>query len=187
MNIFEKFKLGFKKSAENIASGLKQIIIKKEIDDETLDKIEDFLISSDVGVEASSEIKSVCIPSFLLYGEIGVGKTTFTRFLINNLQIKNKFNKSEVLSPTFNILNEYQINNLIIKHFDLYRIKNKQELSNLGLFEDEEAVKIIEWPEILESIKINKIEFHFSYSNDFKNRNLIISTNYKNQIIDEFK
>ena len=124
---------------------------------------------------------------FLLYGQIGVGKTTFARFLINNLEIKNTLNKSDVLSPTFNILNEYQINNLIIKHFDLYRIKNKTELSNLGLFEDEEAVKIIEWPEILEPIKINKIEFHFSYSNDFKNRNLIISTNYKNQIINEFK
>ena len=124
---------------------------------------------------------------FLLYGQIGVGKTTFTRFLINNLEIKNTLNKSDVLSPTFNILNEYQINNLIIKHFDLYRIKNKTELSNLGLFEDEEAVKIIEWPEILEPIKINKIEFHFSYSNDFKNRNLTISTNYKSQIVDEFK
>ena len=124
---------------------------------------------------------------YLLYGQIGVGKTTFTRFLINNLEIKNTLNKSDVLSPTFNILNEYQINNLIIKHFDLYRIKNKTELSNLGLFEDEEAVKIIEWPEILEPIKINKIEFHFSYSNDYKNRNLIISTNYKNKVVDEFK
>jgi len=124
---------------------------------------------------------------FLLYGQIGVGKTTFTRFLINYLEIKNTLNKSDVLSPTFNILNEYQINNLNIKHFDLYRIKNKKELNNLGLFEDKEAVKIIEWPEILEPIKINKIEFHFSYSNDFKNRNLKISTNYKNQIIDEFK
>ena len=124
---------------------------------------------------------------YLLYGQIGVGKTTFTRFLINYLEIKNTLNKSDVLSPTFNILNEYQINNLIIKHFDLYRIKNKKELNNLGLFEDKEAVKIIEWPEILEPIKINKIEFHFSYSNDFKNRNLKISTNYKNQIIDEFK
>ena len=124
---------------------------------------------------------------FLLYGQIGVGKTTFTRFLINNLEIKNSLNKSDVLSPTFNILYEYQINNLNIKHFDLYRIKNKKELSNLGLFEDEEAIKIIEWPEILEPIKINKIEFHFSYSNNYKNRNLIISTNYKNQIINEFK
>ncbi len=125
--------------------------------------------------------------NFLLYGEIGVGKTTFTRLLINNLQIKNEFNKSEVLSPTFNILNEYQIKNLNIKHFDLYRIKSKDELDNLGLFEDEEAIKIIEWPEMLKSIKINKIEFHFSYSNDFKNRNLTISTNYKSQIVDEFK
>ena len=124
---------------------------------------------------------------FLLYGQIGVGKTTFARFLINNLEMKNTLNKSDVLSPTFNILNEYKINDLNIKHFDLYRIKNKKELSNLGLFEEEESVKIIEWPEILEPIKINKIEFHFSYSNDFKNRNLIISTNYKNQIIDEFK
>ena len=124
---------------------------------------------------------------FLLYGQIGVGKTTFARFLINNLEIKNTLNKSDVLSPTFNILNEYQINDLNIKHFDLYRIKNKKELSNLGLFEEEESVKIIEWPEILEPIKINKIEFHFSYSNDFQNRNLIIAANYKNKIIDEFK
>ena len=124
---------------------------------------------------------------FLLYGQIGVGKTTFTRFLINNLEIKNTLNKSDVLSPTFNILNEYQIKNLNIKHFDLYRIKSKDELDNLGLFEDEEAIKIIEWPEILKTIKINKIEFHFSYSNDFKNRNLTISTNYKSQIVDDFK
>ena len=124
---------------------------------------------------------------YLLYGQIGVGKTTFTRFLINNLEIKNTLNKSDVLSPTFNILNEYQINNLIIKHFDLYRIKHKKELSNLGLFEDEDAIQIIDWPVILEPIKINKLEFHFSYSNDFKNRNLLISTNYKNKIIDEFK
>jgi len=125
--------------------------------------------------------------TFLLYGEIGVGKTTFTRLLINNLQNKNKLRNSEVLSPTFNILNEYQIKNLNIKHFDLYRIKNKEELNNIGLFEDKEAIKIIEWPEILESIKINKIEFHFSYFNDFKSRNLTISTNYKKKILDEFK
>tara|TARA_Y100000590_G_scaffold324713_1_gene368311 strand:- start:377 stop:745 length:369 start_codon:yes stop_codon:yes gene_type:complete len=122
-----------------------------------------------------------------LYGDIGVGKTTFTRFLINNLQVKNKLNKSEVLSPTFNILNEYEIKNINIKHFDLYRVKNKKELDNLGLLEDMEALKIIEWPEILETLKINKIQFHFSYSQDFKNRNLLISSNYKNKIVDEFK
>ena len=59
MSIFEKFKAGFKKSAENFATGLKEIIIKKEIDDKSLDKIEEFLISSDVGIEAASEIKSI--------------------------------------------------------------------------------------------------------------------------------
>ena len=59
MGIFDKFKLGFKKSASNIASGLREIIVKKEIDDNTLDKIEEFLISSDVGVDASSEIKDI--------------------------------------------------------------------------------------------------------------------------------
>ncbi len=59
MGIFDKFKLGFKKSASNITSGLREIILKKEIDDSTLDKIEDFLISSDVGVDAASEIKDI--------------------------------------------------------------------------------------------------------------------------------
>ena len=59
MGIFEKFKIGFKKSADNIASGLREIIIKKEIDDKTLDEIEEFLISSDVGIDASSEIKEI--------------------------------------------------------------------------------------------------------------------------------
>ena len=59
MGIFEKFKLGFKKSAENIASGLKEIIIKKEIDDKTLDEIEELLIRSDVGVDASSDIRKI--------------------------------------------------------------------------------------------------------------------------------
>ena len=59
MSIFEKFKAGFKKSAENFATGLKEIIIKKEIEDKSLDKIEEFLISSDVGIEAASEIKSI--------------------------------------------------------------------------------------------------------------------------------
>ena len=124
---------------------------------------------------------------FLLYGDIGVGKTTFTKFFINNLQIKNSLNKSEILSPTFNILNEYQIKNLNIKHFDFYRIRSKNELDNLGIFEDKEAIKIVEWPEIIEKANINKIELKFSYSNDFRNRSLIISTNYKSQIVDEFK
>ncbi|GIS48807.1 MAG: hypothetical protein Ct9H90mP22_3950 [Gammaproteobacteria bacterium] len=59
MGIFEKFKLGFKKNADNISSGLRDIIVKKEIKDETLNKIEEFLISSDVGIDASGEIKNI--------------------------------------------------------------------------------------------------------------------------------
>jgi len=59
MGIFEKFKLGFKKSASTFTSGLREIIIKKEIDDKTLNQIEDFLIQSDVGVAASEEIKNI--------------------------------------------------------------------------------------------------------------------------------
>ena len=124
--------------------------------------------------------------NLLLYGEIGVGKTTFARFLINQLQAKHNIKISEVLSPTFNILNEYQINNLNVKHYDLYRIKQKEELDNLGIFEEKDAITIIEWPEILNSYNIKYIKFEFSYCEGFKSRNLIISTNYKNKMIDEF-
>ncbi len=125
--------------------------------------------------------------NFLLYGEIGVGKTTFTKFLINHLQSKNNIETTEVLSPTFNILNDYQINDLNIKHYDLYRVKQKEELDNLGIFEEKNSINIIEWPEILKSYNIKFVKLDFSYSNDFKNRNLIISSNYSNNIIDEFK
>mgnify|MGYP003323996070 CR=1 FL=1 len=85
--------------------------------------------------------------------------------LINNFQIKKNLNLSEVLSPTFNILNEYDIENFTIKHYDLYRIKQLEELDNVSLFEDKEAINIIEWPEILNSIKIKKIYInHVSYT-----------------------
>ena len=59
MGIFDKFKIGFQKSASAFTSGLKEIIVKKEINDENLNKIEEFLIRSDVGVEAASEIKEM--------------------------------------------------------------------------------------------------------------------------------
>ena len=125
--------------------------------------------------------------NLFLYGELGVGKTTFTRILINQLQSKHKINTTEILSPTFNILNEYQINNLNVKHYDLYRIKQKEELDNLDLFEEKEAINVIEWPEILKLADIKYIKFDFSYFDNFRNRNLIISANYTNKIINEFK
>ena len=125
--------------------------------------------------------------NLFLYGELGVGKTTFVRNFINHLQHLNKVKSTEVLSPTFNILNEYQINNFNIKHYDLYRVKQKEELDNLGLFEEKKAINIIEWPEILNSYKIKSIKFDFSYSENFEKRNLRISSNYRNKIVDEFK
>ena len=66
-----------------------------------------------------------------LTGEIGTGKTTFTRSLINQLQKKNKVKKTDVLSPTFNILYEYKIRKLKIMHYDLYRIKKSLEVKEL--------------------------------------------------------
>ena len=72
-----------------------------------------------------------------LIGEIGVGKTTFTRYLINYLQKKKALKATEVLSPTFNLLYEYDLKKFKIMHYDLYRLKNEKELYNLGIFQDE--------------------------------------------------
>ena len=72
--------------------------------------------------------------SYFLFGEMGVGKTTFVKYLINNLQIKYKQQVTEVTSPTFNIMNEYDLGVFIIKHYDLYRINSSDELKNLNLF-----------------------------------------------------
>ena len=69
--------------------------------------------------------KSDCI---FLFGELGSGKTTFVRSLIHQLQEKNKIKKTEVTSPTYNLLNEYEIQNLKIMHYDLYRLKNDKEI-----------------------------------------------------------
>ena len=69
-----------------------------------------------------------------LYGEIGVGKTTFVRYLINNLEIENNMKESQILSPTFNIVFNYKIKKLNIMHYDLFRLKDSRELGELGIF-----------------------------------------------------
>ena len=99
-----------------------------------------------------------------LYGEMGVGKTTFVRYLINGFQKKNKLRLTEVTSPTFNLLSEYNINNLTIKHYDLYRLKNEREIDSLGLFEEEpDSIILVEWPEIIKRDLKNLIKLYFSY------------------------
>ena len=99
-----------------------------------------------------------------LIGEIGVGKTTFTRHLINNLQKQKGLKETEVLSPTFNLLYEYEIKDLKIMHYDLYRIKKGEELDHLGIFSDRlETIKIIEWPDLIKTPLKNKLEIYLEY------------------------
>ena len=124
----------------------------------------------------------------LLTGNLGVGKTTFIKYIINSLQRINRQEISEVPSPTFNITNEYQIKKILIKHYDLYRIKNKKELNNLGIQENlKKQITLIEWPKIANKLKIkNSINLIFKYNKSYTKRYLtIISKNKK--IINEFK
>ena len=116
--------------------------------------------------------------TLLFYGNIGVGKTTFIRYFINQLQKKNKLEISEVPSPTFNLIHEYKINSIIIRHFDLYRIKDKKDLDNLGINEDvKDYVRLIEWPEILGQNVDSTFSLKFEYDEKLENRYLIISSN----------
>ena len=108
-----------------------------------------------------------------LYGEIGVGKTTFVRFFINNLEIKNRLKKSDILSPTFNIVYDYDIGEIKIQHFDLYRLKNYKDILELGMFENtDDCIKIVEWPELIEKKPKDRIDILFEYSKSIDSRNV---------------
>jgi len=88
----------------------------------------------------------------LLQGDLGSGKTTFSRFLINQLQSKNKLPMSEVTSPTFNIVNYYEVkkNNFQVAHYDFYRINKFKELENIGFLDQiQNFLSIIEWPNLI--------------------------------------
>jgi tRNA threonylcarbamoyladenosine biosynthesis protein TsaE len=100
-----------------------------------------------------------------LYGEIGVGKTTFVRFFINYLESKNGIKNSDVLSPTFNIVYDYEIRNIKILHYDLFRLKNYKDIYQLGMFETSKSnIKIVEWPELIEPKPKDRIDILFEYS-----------------------
>ena len=127
----------------------------------------------------SNKIKKKLTPGdvIFLYGEIGVGKTTFARLLINNYEKEKNLKVSEVLSPTFNIVFEYDIKKLTIKHYDLYRLKNDRDIKNIGLFEDlEQTITLIEWPELIKEKPSNRIDLFFEYSENMIERSLIIKT-----------
>tara|TARA_Y100000591_G_scaffold305495_1_gene303112 strand:- start:1 stop:456 length:456 start_codon:yes stop_codon:yes gene_type:complete len=108
-----------------------------------------------------------------LYGEMGVGKTTFLKYLINKFQKKHKINQTEVTSPTFNIVNEYQINETKIYHYDLFRLKSIDEVKNLDLFSDrEKSIIAVEWPQIIKEKPKNLIEFIFKYEENYEKRSV---------------
>jgi len=100
-----------------------------------------------------------------LYGEIGVGKTTFVRFFINHLEVENGMKKSDILSPTFNIAYDYDIGEIKVYHYDLFRLKNYKDILELGMFEtSKDHIKIIEWPELIELKPKDRIDILFQYS-----------------------
>jgi len=125
--------------------------------------------TEELAKKISKKLKSGHVVFFV--GEMGVGKTTFIRYLINNFQKKNKLKITEVTSPTFNLLNEYKIKEIKINHYDLFRVKNLNEIRNLGLFENiSNVITLIEWPQKIKLKPKNLIELNFEYGKDYKNR-----------------
>ena len=105
MGIFDKFKSGFKKSASAFTSGLKDIVVKKEIDDKTLDKIEEYLIQSDVGIVAASEIKEIISDSKIdpkkdIAEEINTILKEYIISLMKPLENNTFFKKKEKINAT---------------------------------------------------------------------------------------
>ena len=110
-----------------------------------------------------------------LYGEIGVGKTTFVRFCINYLETKNGIKNSDILSPTFNIVYDYDVGNTKIIHYDLFRLKSYKDISQLAMFEtSQDCIKIVEWPELIESKPNDRIEILFKYLKSMNSRKVKI-------------
>ncbi len=111
-----------------------------------------------------------------LYGEMGVGKTTFVKYFINEFQTLYNLPHSEITSPTFSLLNEYQVKDIRIKHYDLFRINRKEDIKNLDIFEkDNKLITLIEWPQLLNDIQnIQSIDLTFKYLNDLNDRSVDI-------------
>jgi|TARA_B110000008_G_scaffold183081_1_gene181999 tRNA threonylcarbamoyl adenosine modification protein YjeE len=111
-----------------------------------------------------------------LYGEMGVGKTTFVKYFINEYQKINNLTQTEITSPTFSLLNEYQVKDIRIKHYDLFRINRKEDIDNLDIFEkDNKLITLIEWPQLLtDTQNIKSIDLTFNYLNDLNDRSVDI-------------
>ena len=150
----------------HIATNSSKFDISKEIE------------TAKVAKSISKKIKKGDVLFF--YGDIGVGRTTFIKYIINNLQKTYHSKLTQITSPTFSIINEYKVRNIKVLHYDLYRIKDKKELKNIGLLEDyKNSLTLIEWPELISKKPKNLIKLYFSYDDDFKKRSLIIKDKTK--------
>ena len=137
----------------------------------------------DISSEETTKVLAESFKNFLqggeiifLYGEMGVGKTTFIKYLINEFQKSSDFPITEVSSPTFNLLNEYQAGPNKIKHYDLFRIKNKRDTNDLNIFEkDNNLITFVEWPELVKDIQEKVIVLKFNYENELNNRSVEIT------------
>ena len=111
-----------------------------------------------------------------LYGQMGVGKTTFVKYFINEYQKTNNLTQTEITSPTFSLLNEYQVKDIRIKHYDLFRINRKEDINNLDIFEkDNKLITLIEWPQLIaDKQDIKFITLTFNYLNDLNDRTVDI-------------
>jgi tRNA threonylcarbamoyl adenosine modification protein YjeE len=111
-----------------------------------------------------------------LYGEMGVGKTTFIKYFINEYQKINNLTQTEITSPTFSLLNEYQVKDIRIKHYDLFRINRKEDINNLDIFEkDNKLITLIEWPQLIaDKQDIKFITLTFNYLNQLNDRTVDI-------------
>ena len=108
---------------------------------------------------ASNLCKEISIGDIYLFqGELGAGKTTFIRLLINNFYELNNLTKpASIVSPTYPILITYELSSFQIYHYDLYRVKNLMELEELDFFENlNNNITFIEWPEMLFNLPLNK-------------------------------
>ena len=137
----------------------------------------------DISSEETTKVLAESFQNFLqggeilfLYGEMGVGKTTFMKYLINEFQKCSDLPITEVSSPTFNLLNEYQVGSKKIKHYDLFRIKNKRDTNDLNIFEkDNNLITFVEWPELVKDIQEKVIVLKFNYENELNNRSVEIT------------
>ena len=108
-----------------------------------------------------------------LKGDLGSGKTAIAKILIQNLFKRYKKKRPIVTSPTFNIVQYYLVNKqMIIAHYDLYRLKKSSDINNIGLYDlEDKMISIIEWPELIKNKHKNRIEIKLSYTKKDNERN----------------